>query len=220
MFWTDAAQASERLTGCVVNYDGKPVYIEEVNLGEDQRTVECKALLLEKGTRKRIVLSDQKWNNFRDLPRLGWFNYVSITVGTITPVFLERRAVNSRSHGLTSANTNCYNLTPRGVEREKYANFVDYMKNPGYHETSVDETAYPKLSTILMALGEEPSGVAFSPKFCVIVTEEGMKWLFRKRNRIGFFTGTDSLNLFPKNGFYKEELQSCPSFDINNIREF
>lgn len=218
MFWTDAAQASERLSGCVVNYDGKPTLIDEVVPGENGG-VECIARQLHKQTRKRLNLSDEKWNNFRDLPRLGWFNYVSTMDNRVTPVFLERRAVNSRSHGLTINNTSCYSVNARGVERDRHSNFVEYMKSEGYQETMNDEAAYPKLSTILMALGEDPAGVAFSPKFCVIVTEEGMKWLFRKSKRIGFFTGTDSLNLFPKNGFYKEELQACSSFDINNIRE-
>jgi hypothetical protein len=82
------------------------------------------------------------------------------------------------------------------------------------------EEAFPKLSQILMSLDETPGGVAFSSKFAVIVTEEGMKWLYRKGKRIGFFTGTESLNLFPKNGYYKEELGKCPSFDITNVKEF
>lgn len=219
MFWTDYNQAVERLNGCVVNYDGKPVYLDDFYPEEGGKGVTCRALFLasDKSTRKRIELSDPKWNNFRDLPKLGWFNYIT---DRIQPVFLDRKAVNTRSHGLCASNVIVCNVTPRGVEKSKYDHFTEYLKNTGYHETKDSEEAFPKLSEILMALDENPGGVAFSRKFCVIVTEEGMKWLFRKDKRIGFFTGTDSLNLFPKNGFYKEELQACPAFDINNIKEF
>lgn len=213
MFWTDATQAQERLTNSVLCYDKKPVYIDRID-GEGALVIP-----LEGSSKvKKVSLEDEKWNNFRDLPKLGWMNYVHND--KVSPVFLERRAINSRSHGLTTQNTCAYLLSSDGLSKEKYGSFTEYLKNPGYHETLEDEAAYPKLSEILMALGDTPSGIAFSSKFCAIVTSEGMKWLFRKTRRIGFFTGTDSLNLFPKNGYYKEELEACPSFDINNIREF
>lgn len=213
MFWTDAAQAQERLNNCVVCFDRKPVYIERVE-GVEATVVP----LYGKSTVKRIPLEDERWNNFRDLPKLGWFNYVGNE--RVVPIFLERRAINSRSHGLTTQNTSVYVLTPDGLSKEKYGGFTEYLKNEGYHETLQDEEAFPKLSEVLMSLDNSTGGVAFSSKFCAVVTSEGMKWLFRKSKRIGFFTGTDSLNLFPKNGYYKEELEACPSFDINNVREF
>lgn len=219
MFWTDVNQAQERLTNTAVNYDGKPAIIEEVYTdrnGEPKAT----ALLASTKNRVRLSLSDEKWNNFRDLPRLGWFNYVSAERGSINPMFIERRAVNARTHGLTTNNTNTYSTNALGLEKDRYNHLFEYLRNDGYLETADSEESFPKLSAVLMSLDESPGGVAFSRKFCVIVTEEGVKWLFRKTNRIGFFTGTDSLNLFPKNGFYKEELQACPNFDIANVKEF
>lgn len=212
MFWTDSTQAQERLAGTVVCYDKKPHYIERVDAG----TASC--LQLGKDKYKNIPLDDEKWNNFRDLPKLGWFNFVAGS--KVHPYFIERRAVNSRSHGLNTANTVAYSLQVDGLQKERYNNLTDYLKNEGYQETMNDDAAYPKLSEVLMALDSTPAGVAFSPKFCAVVTSEGMKWLYRNNKRIGFFTGTDSLNLFPLKGFFKEELQACPTFDINNIREF
>lgn len=219
MFWTDTAQASERLHNSVVNYDGKPTYIEDVFTSNDN-VPSCHAMILPNSERKVLSLADEKWNNFRDLPRLGWFNYVSSSQKRISPVLLERRAVNSRIHGLCANNVSSYQTARNGLTKERAAYITEYVKNAGYLETMHDESAFPKLSEILMSLDNNPGGVAFSSKFCVVVTEEGMKWLYRKSKRIGLFTGADSLNLFPKNGFYKEELQGCPSFDITNVREF
>lgn len=212
MFWTDAVQAQERLSGCAVCYDKKPVYIDQIG------TKNVSYVDLVDGAYKTTTLDDEKWFNFRDLPKLGWFNYVG--GNKIVPIYMERRSINSRSHGLNTNNVKTWTLTADGLSTERYSNFTEYMKNVGYHETMADEAAYPKLSEILMSLDESPGGVAFSSKFCVVVTSEGMKWLFRRDRRIGFFTGADSLNLFPRNAYYKEELQACPSFDINNIREF
>jgi hypothetical protein len=218
MFWTDENQARERLSGTVVNYNGHPTYIDHVALSKDQGVVAV-AERLGKGVNEVIPLDNEKWNNFRDLPKLGWFNYVGYDK-TINPVFSERRAVNSRSHGLTTNNTRFFRTSGNGLERDRHNNLKDYFGNQGYLETANSDEAFPKLSEALMSLGDEPSGVAFSRKFCVVVTEEGMKWLLRKNKRIGFFTGTDSLNLFPKLGFYREELVAVPTFDINNIKEF
>lgn len=215
MFWTDTVQASERLVGTVVCYDKKPVYVNRV----ESRSAQI--LRLSPGyyiDYENIPLSDKKWNDFRDLPKLGWFNFV--TRDKVVPYFIERKAVNSRNHGLTASNTNVFVLNPDGLVRDRYAALSDFLRNEGYHETMNSEESFPNLSEILMSLDETPGGVAFSSKFCVVVTSEGMKWLFRRNRRIGFFTGTDSLNLFPKNGYFKEELQSCPTFDISNVREF
>jgi hypothetical protein len=167
-----------------------------------------------------ISLDNEKWNNFRDLPKLGWFNFLSVG-GKIHPFYVERRAVNTRTHGLSSNNTRVFSCKSEGVvANSRDYSVVDLFRNSGYLETSKSDEEFPKASEILMALDPSPSAVAFSPKFCVVVTDEGMKWLYRKTKRIGFFTGTDSLNLFPKMGYYKEELQRCPTFDIQNVREF
>ncbi len=219
MFWTDATQASERLAGTVVNYDGNPAYIDRVEAGKTKGPTATVMMLGSDPDYKRISLDDEKWRNFRDLPKLGWFNFISGR-NNVHPFYVERRAVNTRSHGLNSGNTRIHMSRKEGVLAVRDYNLTTLLGNAGYLETHRDDTAFPKVSEILMSLGSEPSGVAFSPKFCVIVTEEGMKWLFRKTKRIGFFTGTDSVNLFPKMGYYKEELQACPTFDIQNVREF
>ena len=220
MFWTDVDQANERLTGTIVSYGGVPTYIEEVRTKSSG--IYARAELLENndsGTFSNISLEDKKWNKFRDLPRLGWFNCTD-ELGNLRPVYLERRAVNSRSHGLTNPNTQAWNISNEGILRDRGHSIRGYLRNPGYLETCKGDEEYPKLSTILMSVGEGISGAAFSSKFCVVSTEEGMKWLYRKSRRIGFFSGTDSLNLFPKQGFFKEEIEATPSFDITNIKEF
>lgn len=223
MFWTDVNQAIERLNGTIVNYDGSPTYIEEAYTSKKGQVVARAEFLRDNPNEdtKVVALDDEKWNNFRDLPKLGWFNYVRPASEEIIPIFLERRAVNSRSHGLNGNNVSVWGTTNQGVEKQRYGGALrGFFRNPGYLETSQSEEEYPKLTTILMSLGSSPSGAAFSSKFSVVVTEEGMKWLYRKTKRVGFFTGTDSLNLFPKHGFLKEELERCPTFDITNIKEF
>lgn len=223
MFWTDAVQAQERLQNSVVNYDGKPFSVDEiVTRTKDGDPKPCAYGRLLDRTKDRVLtipLEDEKWKDFRDLPKLGWFNYIT-GEDRLTTYYLERRAVNTRTHGLRTDNVRAFGLIPEGVTAMRAYDLVDFFRNPAYQETCKDEANYPKLSQILMSLDETPSGAAFSSKFAVVVTSEGMKWLYRKTKRIGFFTGTDSLNLFPSQGFYKEELQACPSFDINNIKEF
>jgi len=217
MFWTDAVQAAERLTGSVVNYDSKPTLIERVETGRSGPVALARRLGVDADVQS-LSLDDKKWNNFRDLPRLGWFNYVGTRL--VTPIYLERRAVNTRTHGICNNNTRTYQTRAEGVAATRDQDVTLLFRNAGYQETQHDESAYPPVSEILMSLDAEPSGISFSPKFCIVFTAECMKWLYRKTKRIGFFTGTDSLNLFPKMGFYKEELERCPTFDIQNVREF
>lgn len=212
MFWTDYVQAQERLSGTFICYDKVPVLVEEV--GPEAAVIQN----LAKNKRARVTLDDEKWNNFRDLPKLGWFN--SVAFGAVVPVHLERRAVNTRNHGLSHQNTVISSVSPDGVQPGRGQTLRDLLSNPGYLETMNGEENYPKLSEVLMGLGAGLRGAAFSSKFCATAEENGMKWLYRHNKRIGFFSGTNSLNLFPGHGYLKEELQATPSFDLSNITEF
>lgn len=221
-FWTDLQQAQERLSGTVVLYDNFPVHISQIEGADDgvprayinQCGAEGRG---ETPLRKR--LDSPKFSRFRELPKLGWANSLGEKPYA---VLLSRNIRNSRSHGLSNNNVtllvssfdpsnHLFSLTPVGIT------FDRFMYNDGF--VALHKGQYPSLEKTLMSIGERRS-IAFSPIFAVLRDRNGLRWLYRKEEPIGVFTGVDSLNLFTSKSYLREEIMDDPLFTINTIREF
>lgn len=223
MFWTDLTQANERLRGTFILYDNsRPFYVEQAIENDKGKACLYGYFCKSEGkiSYQYIPLDDEKWNNFRTLPPLGWFNFITKDK-TIIPVYLKRRAINTRTHGLT--HNNSYTLTFRkGYDKPSKSEsviFNNVFQNQGYIERCEDKNNYPLCSEIVNSITEN-EGCAFSSLFCVFMSNEGIRWLFRKNQRIGLFTGVDTLTLFPKFSYLVEEITERANFDIANVREF
>lgn len=217
-FWTDSRQASERLSKTFVLYDGKPCHILAVNSGEDYDDGVPRAVVeTETGGRATKILTSPKFNKFRDLPSLGWVNCTLGRYGT-KAFWLQRNIRSTRQHGLSSQNVGVFFIGSKNNEVSNTdLNVRDIFKSPDYLACLNGE--YPELSEILEII-QPLTSIAYSPVFCVARCKEGIRWLFRKRKKIGMFIGVDTLSLFPKQGFYREEIMADPRFTLNTIREF
>ena len=218
IFWTDTTQARERLAGTVVLYDGLPVYVYDVEDGDnfDDRIPRANITFCgdTEGKRQRKRLDSPKFNKFRSLPELGWVNHPKYGA-----IYLARRAARTRLHGLNSANVKgifFYNAPEYGTIT--YERAWDALYNSSYF-TDACADKYPPLEAVLLNV-QEGSAVAFSRKFAVYRDTLGLRWLYREGERIGIFTNANSLNLIEKFKFYREEIMSERKFTLDNIQEY
>jgi len=218
IFWTDTEQARERLAGTVVLYDNQPVYINDIENGNnfDDGIPRANITICADGSGKtsRKRLDSPKFNKFRSLPELGWIN--SAKYGAI---LMSRKATRSRLHGLNGNNVNTtffYGMPEYTAGRFERGwdhtydtkSFVDLCNN-----------IYPTLESVLLN-AQENSALGFSRKFAVYRDTLGLRWLYRESERIGIFTNANSLNLLEKFKFYREEIMSEPKFTLDNIQEY
>lgn len=227
MFWTDHTQARERVGGTVVLYDGSPVYIDSISEPMDEADGIVRAHIRTcdpDRTASRKRLDSPKFKRFRELPTLGWLNAADPLTGAL---FMYRRSVRTRSHGLSRANVNVLGFPSRaaGLQPGGYVaslqafgenSFDKYMYDRGFKDMHLGQ--YPSLGSILSAV-QECSAIAFTNRFCVVNDDLGVRWLFRDRNRVGIFGGENSLFLLKKFIYLREEIMAEPRFTIDQIRE-
>lgn len=224
MFWTDSRQASERLANSIVMYDGKPLYIERVTAGEEFEDGEPRAVTMScdgTSTRKRKKLSSPKFKNFRELPPLGFC--ILKEHGNLC-VFTQRIVTQTRTHGLSTRNVQTSSFTPRKTGkgdlfslRTDTVDFSSVMFDPGFHNSCRND--FPSLESILTNI-QERTALPYGHNFAVYRDTVGVRWLYRKKDRVGFFSGADTLVLLPKKAHFREEIQEDPNFTLNNIKEY
>lgn len=227
IFWTDAHQAAERLNNAVVLYDEQPVYVETISgAGEYEDGIPRATVrqCADKGAgRSSKKLDSPKFHRFRELPKIGWMNADMSGVGA---VWLSRRAIRTRTHGLTTTNTSVRKFVN---DPERGDNF--YLGAPGgsgygfshamFDKGFVDahNGKFPTLARVLSSI-QEGTAIAFSRKFCVAMDRAGVRWLYRNEEKIGLFVGVDTLMMLAKFAFFREEIMEDSKFTISNIREF
>lgn len=218
-FWTDVQQASARIGRTVVMYGADPVFVAGVGPHQDE-IPRAQVLLCSEpdGKYVRKMLNSPKFHRFRRLPKLGWFNHSNPQVGAI---FHSRININAQTHGLNHNNVRATAFHRRTGDNSSLSHsdysFQSTMFDKGWVDANADK--FPSLKKILAVI-EEDSSVAFCPLFCVYRDRDGLRWLYRNLDKVGIFTGIDTLNLFTKYGYLAEEIMSEPSFTIDNIREF
>lgn len=223
-FWTDAGQAQERINHCVILYDDMPFFVESIDGGYDDgipsaMITPCGASSSTKSQMSRKMLNSPKFRKFRDLPRIGWTNLVENA--KYGAVFLCRINARTRVHGLSTNNVSVkYISAADGIDPSVQAapiNFGHVRLDRGFVDSHRGE--FPSLDKVLANI-QENSGIAFSTKFCVIRDYNGLRWLYRNTEKVGIFTGADTLNLISRHAYLREEIMEDKVFTINTIREF
>lgn len=224
MFWTDHGQARERLSGTVILYDNEPVYVENISDPMDEGDGIVKARIVtcdENRTASRKRLDSPKFKRFRELPKLGWMNSADPRVGAL---FFYRKSVRTRSHGLSRANVNVVGFPTKSsgnyagsLQNYGEGTFDKFMFDNGFKD--MHHGRYPSLESVLSAI-QECSSIAFANRFCVVCDDLGVRWLIRDKNRVGIFGGDNTLFLFKKFAFLREEIMAEPRFTVDQIREF
>lgn len=205
-FWTDNQQAHERLAESLILYDNQVVKVREVT-----GAGKISFYRPEDGSYGTAMMEDNKWGKFRTLPRLGWFN-VALKPGKYTSrplvgaVYLSRRSIKSRTHGLTSAGVTVYDfftsqnteLVKSGILSLEVVYACGTYSDPQHYTPFTD--AYPLL--------REGVSVALSPKFALHKDKNGLVWLYRKRKIIALVPDVTSLLLLKSAQFYREDILS------------
>ena len=199
-FWTDVLQASERLLETVVLYDDTPCLVEGVSLEEDGGVRLNVCLINEGMTKTRKKTNSPLFHNFRKLPKTGWMNYAD--EGNLA-VFHERVTKSTRRHGLCNENTHVFTPGGEGDLKKSGTPFIDLAFDSGYRD--MQRGAFPTLTTSLQNI-QNKHAIAVSRKFCVYRSGTGFRGLYRNKDKIGLFTGINSLLLSPETSHYREEI--------------
>lgn len=214
IFWTDTQQANERLAACVILYDGLPFYVTEAFNGDDGKARVNMTSCGPNPTNTRKLMDSPKFKRFRELPQIGWMNPSK----GASAVFLERHARRSRQHGLSDQNVTRKSFR-QGVlsNPEERRPLTTAMTDEGFVQCVTG--VFPSLAKILANI-EENSALAYSRKYCVYRDSDGIRWLYREAERVGLFTGTETLNLLSKFAYCREEIMADPAFTLDRIQEF
>lgn len=224
MFWTNVEQAQQRLNSTWVLYGNSPFYVRDVveENGEPFAYGYQGDDVDKRGTYSLFSLEKEEWNNFRNLPPTGWFNYINPRDNRLNSVYLNRLELITRRHGLCLDNSTVVGFIADQdlIGTQRGLSLKGLMWNPGYHNYIQEkEESYPSLSLVLQSILPRQS-LAFSNKYTVYRDKEGMRWLYRRTTRIGLFTGVNTLVLFSSKIYLQEEIQNLLKFDIETVKEF
>jgi hypothetical protein len=199
--WADGTQAQERIQGTYLLFDKQLAYVQEI------RSSTATIVYTATGKSENVRLNDDRWNDFRDIPPLGWINI--FLGGRPKAIFLKRIPVRGRRHGLTRECVVSLILLEEGVSNNGAPSFELVVTDEGYGCSIRGE--YPSLEEILTRL---PTGcsAAFSPKFAVFRSKTGLFWIYRNELNIGFIQN-GTIQTFSEMKFAEEEL-----FEVTQAR--
>ncbi|MBU6231630.1 hypothetical protein KGP36_03085 [Patescibacteria group bacterium] len=214
IFWEDAQQAIDRISGTYVTYDSMPAYVDNINGGRDGGTLSADLLFRHSGERKTVPLSDPGFRRFRLLPMTGWVNNVKWKKALL----VERRPVRRTRHGYTNDSIQVGDIT-RGFYEVQWRNYnYDIVtRDAGYAEAH--QGVFPPLEAVLSLLREGDT-IAVSPLFAVHRDDLGLRWLYRLGNRVGLFPDATTLLLMKAHAYLREEIINHPPIAVTNLREF
>jgi hypothetical protein len=221
-FWTDMGQADERLRNTVILYDNSPVLVEAILSGDNYDDKIHRISIRDCSNRNsgtsRKTMNSPKFKKFRELPKLGWMNSDTFELGAM---FISRNTARTRLHGLSDTNTRLANIrynTQDGFPVFCYDyRFMNFIYDSGF--VNAHKGIYPSLDKILANI-KECSSIAYNRNYCVIRDGTGIRWLYRGLDRVGMFTGADTLCILKKFSYLREEIMEDKSFTLNTIREF
>lgn len=212
-FWTDHAQATERLGGSYILHNDSAVHVLDIlsNRGNPKAVV----TRFPSNINEEILLSDKGFNRFRVPLPIGWVNNIQ----TKKAVFVERKPVRSRQHGFSRNNIVVYSFQGRRMELDtsREVSYDTVVKDPQYQAAIKND--YPPLDLVLNKI-KEGTAVAFSLDMVVMRDYTGLRWLYLNTDRVGLFVDTDTFLILGKFSYVKEQLSENPLFTVSNIKEF
>jgi len=202
-FFADIEQASLRLNGAVILFEGEPHYVADVrdvdgipearmwklpvNLNEPPSRY-VKKLLTDKGFGKFQPINPGMINFFEGCPFTGRVTYHAS--------YLERVPVRRTKQGLSRENTSILNpkdtIDFRGlVSSESFCFMV--------------ENKYPEYSEAVSSLVTD-SSIAVTNKYSVGINSKSVPTIMKMTKPVGMFRGNDELLLYPKYSYLREEI--------------
>lgn len=198
MFWESVEQANQRLSGSVVMYGNDPVRFSGI---ASKKTV---VRNLRTGEDVAVSLSDKAFEDFRKLPPLGLVNLTGdVAVFTRTPT-------RSQTHGHADGNISV--RTTKG--RERFSRILA-SNLAGYIE--MIDNDYPTFREAIDNVSRDQP-IAFSRKYCLVMSRAGFKTLRRGEKTIGV-VASDGTVLLPKTTmcFREDFLNTVPDTAVMEI---
>lgn len=212
LFWENSQQASERLNGCCVLYEDKPVFIRGVRVTRDDLAI-ADLTVYPSGEQMSHNLADERFHKFRKLPPLGWTN---LSEGG-KALYLRRRIRRSTRHGLCSDNLILSAAEPCSPLEDISFPFNRVISSQGFADSC--KAKYPTLGETLETI-KEGSFVALSKDFALCKSKEGLYGLYFKDRFCGTLSDAASLTLFKKYSYLREILQESRELSLEKITEF
>lgn len=218
-FWEDRQQARERLLNTVVLYGNNPLWVQAIEATQDGSGRGNDIYGMEytgkdsKGVSAKHPMADPLFHRFRKLPPVGWFN----SYAHKNAVLINRRPVRSRLHGLNSQNVEILISDDEGQLHRHDDKILAVVADKGYVESCYG--VRPPMKDVLLHI-KSGSTLAVSEKFAISRDKKGLRWLWRKNEKIGLFAGVDTVVLTEDAVFYREELQADPVVTVSTIKEF
>lgn len=212
-FWTDAAQAEERLRGSYILHGDRAVYVERI---ANTRSAGLKAEVTSfpEGKAETLSLSDPLFHRFRKPLPNGWVNNLYAK----RAFFLQRSPQRSRIHGMTSSSTTVFSILSDGRLRPSDDMRFDSVVRDQQFQAAI-KNDYPSLELILDKL-KIGTCIAFSNNMALFRDTDGIRWLYVGADKVGLFTGSDTLLLLSSFSYIKEQLVEAAEFTVKNIVEF
>lgn len=197
MFWENLAQANQRLAGSVVNYDGSPVRFPAAI---DSRSLTVTNIV--DGSAMSVSLDSERFNNFRDIPKLGFMNLP----GSL--ILIRRMPVRGQVHGLSRSNTEIleYHKT-RGFIRSEHG-FDRVLSNYGKYFSAMATGNYPNLQEAY-EFSNRNQPLAMTQKYAICCQDDGLKRLYRLHRPIGVVTDRTTVRLSTGTRFWLEDVQQA-----------
>lgn len=197
MYWTDYAQAKDRVEGSFVMLNDDPVYIRAVGSAKVPLVAYDN---LRTGARESST-SIADFGDFRRLPPLGWVNLIN--TGRPMAAYLRREPIRGRKHGLSpdSVSIRIFSRDTLIITRDHHIN--DIFRDPGYCQGLDGD--YPSFDDVYEKT-PQGTGVAVSRKLLIYHDDNGMRWLYRHRERVGFVS-KGKIQVFASKAYHLEDLR-------------
>ncbi len=211
-FWTDSAQAEERLRNSYVLFGDCVAYVERIS---SSRSAGPRAdiRLYPENRHELVSLSDPRFGRFRTPLPIGWVNNMQYR----RAYFVVRSPQRSRIHGMVDSNTMVYQVRNNGLVPSDELRFSTLATDLMYKAAINND--YPPLDKVIDKI-KQGTCIAFSKNMCINRDTDGIRWLFVGADRVGLFTGSDTLLLLSSFSYVKEQLAEAAEFTVNNIMEF
>lgn len=200
MFWEHIEQARQRLNGAVVLRDGLPIRFGDIT----SKNINVKDIAT--GSVLKVNLDDKEFNDFRDLPEMGFVN----VPGEL--YFTMRVPVRSQTHGLSRSNTKMFLYKGGRFISDIPTNYDKFVDDYGLYYAEAVKGAFPSFDKAVEYVSDRQP-VAFSRKWALAM-KDGIKTLFRLQDEIGIVSSDGACLLKPLYLCYREELQEL---GISNV---
>lgn len=199
--YPDDAEATRRLQGTTVKFDGKGYQVVSVADG--------RATLSPVGSagrgQVRFDLSDPRFNKFAAFP-IGWVNYFEN--GIRRACYVSRTSVRRVNQGLSEGNVAVE--SPKGGATIRWSHIYDHSS-----VAEMIEGVYPAYDEVIERL-EEASCVAVSRRYALSLGANGFVYLYRNGydTMVGIATGNRIL-INPKLEYLRDEILDDPCLPNN-----